>query len=85
MKKILLFTLLCVAPLSSTGCDAAVIEVGKCAADDQVLSVALKDRERAIKYIDALIEANEKGERIDDTLSLLRKIRTCVEPLKKKD
>ena len=83
MKKTLLSAFLCVGAISTTGCDADVIKVSKCAIADDQLSVAFKDPKRAWKDLGILIEANEKGERVDDTISLLNKIRACVRPLVK--
>lgn len=69
-------------PLLLTGCDPGsarkVIDFTECAAKDSSLSVALKNPKKAVRYLDALVEANEKGQRIDETIDLARRLQTCV-------
>ena len=71
--------------VSASGCDkgASVIKLGKCAASDKTLAVGIKDPKKAWKDLGALIEANEKGERYGDTLSLMKSLHKCLKPLAK--
>lgn len=80
MKRLTL-TLLALSLLVLPGCDAGALEFTACTAQDDKLSLAFRSPKKALKYLEALVEANEQGERIDDTVELVKRVKTCIEPL----
>ena len=83
MKRLIVLPVLLLLLLVPS-CDAGALEFTLCTAEDDVLRGAFTNPKRAVKYLDALIEANEQGERVDDTIDLAKRIRKCIEPLANK-